>query len=126
MNEQSPKAVPSIQMGDVIMVQANAGQPHDLKAIPMPNEVLLVHVEDPQKGLIQRQNAIRETRFGKVLAVGVPTGRYREAPVKVGDIVVMQTATAGVAVGQLCYQNKRVHRIEWRNLVAILEDHGNE
>lgn len=110
--------------------QPGRGQTKSITVKAMPNEVLLVHVPDPSKSRFLAVNSIKETRYGKVISVGEPTGRYREAPVKEGDIILMQTATAGVAVDQIYHDNKLVHRLDYRFIMAIADmeegDHVNE
>ena len=104
-------------------IQANIGEAPSLSATAMPGEVLIVHMPDPSKSSITLLNQIRETRFCKVIAVGAGKGRFKAAPVAVGDIVVTKTATAGVAVGNLHHENRRVHRLEWAEIIAVAEDY---
>jgi co-chaperonin GroES (HSP10) len=106
-----------------LLVQPGRGENHSLTAKAMPNEALIIHVPDPAQGKLIKVNDITETRYARVIAVGEPTGRYRKAPVEVGDIVVMQTATAGVGVGTLHFDNKPLHRLDWRNIMAIAENY---
>lgn len=109
-------------------LQARIGEAHSLVANAMPNEVLVVHVPDPEKNRIIKVNDIRETRYAEVLAVGKATGRHAKqgAPVKVGEIVVMKTVTAGIGVGDLHYQNKPVHRLDWNDIIAVAEELPHE
>ncbi len=106
--------------------QVGRGQNHDTQITAMPNEALVVHVPDPEANRILKVNDIKETRYAKVISVGAPTGRHRTAPVKVGDIVLTQTATAGVAVPGMFHENKPVHRLCWTDIMATVEDYDNE
>lgn len=103
-------------------VQTGRGEATLMTAKAMPNEALVVHVPDPEKNRLIKVNDIAETRYAKVIAVGAPRGRYREAPVKVGDIVLLETATAGVHVPGLYHENKPVHRLDWVRLLAVVEE----
>lgn len=105
-------------------VQTGRGEATTMTAKAMPNEVLIIHVPDPEKNRILKVNDISETRYAKVIAVGQPTGRYRQQPVKVGDIVVLETAVAGVAVPGLYHQNRPVHRVDWVRLMAVAEEYS--
>lgn len=110
--------------------QPGRGEVQSITVKAMPNEVLLIHVPDPSKSRFLGVNTIKETRYGKVISVGEPTGRYREKPVKEGDIILMQTATAGVAVDNIYSENKPVHRLDYRYILAVAEleegEHVNE
>lgn len=107
-------------------VQLGRGVAHDTTIHAMPGEVLVIHVPDPEQNKIIKVNDIVETRFAKIIAVGAPTGRYREAPFKVGEIAVTRTPTAGVAVTGVYLQNRLVHRLDWHEIVAIAEEHPDE
>lgn len=109
-----------------VKVQPGRGEAHSLEVSAMPNEVLIYHEPDPEGTALIKINDIRETRYGRVIAVGEPRGRYREAPVKVGDVVVTATATEGVAVGQLHVKNRAVHRLEFSRIIAVAEDYPHE
>lgn len=104
-------------------VQTGRGEATLMTAKAMPNEALVIHVPDPEKNRILKVNDVSETRYAKVIAVGEPRGRYREAPVKVGDIVVMETVTAGVGVPGIYHQNKPVHRLDWIRILAVAEEY---
>lgn len=99
---------------------------HNSKVVAMPNEALVVHVPDPEKNKVLLVNEVRESRYSRVVSVGAPTGRYREAPIKVGDIVLTATPTAGVAVPGLFQENKQLHRLDWRDIQCIVEDYDHE
>lgn len=105
-----------------VKIQFGRGQAHCNSVAAMPNEVLLVHEPDPEKNRILKVNDISETRYGRVIAVGQSRGRYKDAPVKVGDVILMTTATAGVAVPGVYYDNRPVHRLDWREMLAVVEE----
>lgn len=102
------------------------GGHHDTKVTAMPNEALVTHVPDPEKNKVLMVNEVRESRYARVISVGAATGRYREAPIKVGEIVLTGTPTAGVAVPGLFRENKQVHRLDWKDVVAVVEDYDHE
>lgn len=106
--------------------QVERGGRHTAIVEAMPNEALVVHVQDPEKAKVLVVNDIRESRYAKVISVGAPRGRYREAPIKVGEIVLTPTATAGVAVPGVFHDNKPVHRLDWRDIIAVAEDFDHE
>ena len=107
---------------ETLKVQQGKGQEHNVSAKAMPGEVLVIHVPDPYKGLIVRTNSIPESQYVKILAVGGPFGRFKTAPVQVGDIGVTATPVASVAVPGLYFENKLVHRLPWSELIAVAED----
>ena len=110
-----------------VKIQFGRGQAHAGNISAIPNEVLLMHEPDPNANKIIKVNDISETRYGRVLVVGEATQRHREPPVKVGDMVLLETATAGVGVPGVFYQNKLVHRVVWRSILAVVEEvEGNE
>lgn len=106
--------------------QTQRGGLTDATVTAMPNEALVVHVVDPEKTKVLLVNDITESRYARVVSVGAPRGRYREAPIKVGDIVVTQTAVAGVAVPGVYQNNKLVHRLDWKDIIAVAEDYDRE
>lgn len=106
--------------------QVGRGQNHDTTITAMPNEALVVHVPDPEANRILKVNDIKETRYAKVISVGRPTGRHRVAPIQVGEIVLTKTATAGVAVPGMFHENKPVHRLDWADIMATVEDYEHE
>lgn len=103
-------------------VQSNVGQAHTMTAHAMPNELLVIHVPDPEKNRVIKVNDIHETRYLKVIAAGQMTGRYAGTPIKEGDTVIADHATAGVAVAGLFHDNKPLHRVDMRNIIATYED----
>jgi len=103
-------------------LQRYSGGHHELNAKAMPGEALIIHVPDPERNRVIKVNDISETRYGRVLVVGEGTQRHREPPVKVGDMVLLETATAGVGVPGVFFQNKLVHRVVWRSILAVVED----
>jgi hypothetical protein len=109
-----------------VKIQFGRGQAHAGNISAMPNEVLLVHEPDPNANKIIKVNDISETRYAKIIAVGDPRGKFREAPVKVGDVALMATATAGVAVPGVYYDNRLVHRLDWRELQCVVEEGSHE
>lgn len=108
------------------IAQVGRGQNHDTPITAMPNEVLAIHVPDPEANKVIKVNDIKETRYIKIVSVGQPRGRHREAPVQVGQIVLTKTATAGVAVSGMYVENKQVHRLDWADLLAVVEDYQHE
>lgn len=109
-----------------VKIQFGRGQAHAGSISAMPNEVLLVHEPDPNANKIIKVNDISETRYAKIIAVGAARGKFREAPVKVGDVALMATATAGVAVPGVYYDNRLVHRLDWRELQCVVEEGSHE
>ena len=107
-------------------VQLGRGLAHDTAIKAMPGEVLIIHVPDPEQNKIIKVNDIVETRYGKVIAVGEPVGRYKEAPVKVGEVVVTKTPTAGIGVPGVFQQNRQVHRLGWQEIIAVAEELPDE
>lgn len=107
-------------------VQLGRGVEHTAEIRAMPNEILMIHVPDPEQNKIIKVNDITETRYARVLAVGAPRGRYRVQPVAVGDIVVTRTPTAGVALPGVYKNNRLVHRLDWNEIIATLEGYDHE
>ena len=99
-------------------LQTYPGGYHDTQAKAMPKETLIVHVPDPYKSCLIKVNNVTESRYGEVLAVGDgPHPGHAE-----GDIVVLDSVTAGIAVKGLYHQNRLVHRVMWRSILAVVED----
>ena len=107
-------------------LQRYSGGHHELTAKAMPGEALIIHVPDPERNRLIKVNDISETRYAKIIAVGAARGKFREAPVKVGDVALMATATAGVAVPGVYYDNRLVHRLDWRELQCVVEEGSHE
>lgn len=76
--------------------QPGRSETQSINVKAMANELLIIQEPAPKQNKIRKINDIRETWYARVIAVGEPQGRYRRAPVEVGDVVVTQTATAGI------------------------------
>lgn len=101
-------------------LQTYSGGPHEVEAKPLPGETLIVHEPDPNVSRILKTNDISETRYGRVLAVGEAVrGRNRDH--EEGQVVLLETAVCGIHVPGLYFQNRKVHRVLWRNVLAVVE-----
>ena len=104
-----------------LKVQSGRGQPQTATVRAMPNELLAVHIPDPETNKIIKVNDISETRYMKVIAAGEFTGHYKGSLIDTGTIVVTDHATAGVAVPGIFHENKQLHRVDMRNVIATYE-----